>query len=60
MKGVILFLAIWIIGLEIFVQRAEYKSRKLKEERDKERERIRKEIREWRQQYNRPHPKYER
>ena len=60
MKGVILFLAIWIIGLEIFVQRAEYKSRKLKEEQEKERERIRKEIREWREAYNRPHPKYER
>lgn len=58
-KGIV-FVALLMLVLEVLVQRAEYKDRKEKEKKQIERERIREEIRMWREQYNRPHPKYER
>jgi len=51
MKSVIIFLAIWLIVLEFWVQNAERKSKTFEEERQRERERKAREREEWVKRY---------
>ena len=53
MKWAIIFLVIWTLGLEIIVQHAEYKSRKMKEEQERRREIARKQKEQWAKRYYR-------
>jgi hypothetical protein len=58
MKTAIIFLGVFILTLEFIVQRAERKDRLQKEEKERERQRILKERQEWREKFNREHPRY--
>ena len=51
MKWVIIFLGVWILWLEFIVQRAEHKSKKDKEERERQRELYRKQKEDWAKRY---------
>lgn len=53
MKTAIIFLGVFILVLEFIVQGAEHKSRKIKEEQERERGRIRKQKEEWANRYYR-------
>lgn len=51
MKWAIIFLGVWILWLEFIVQRAEHKSKKDKEEQERQREIARKQREEWAKRY---------
>ena len=51
MKWAIIFIGIWILLLEFVVQRAEHKSKKMKEEQERQREIARKQREDWTKRY---------
>jgi hypothetical protein len=51
MKTVIIFLGVFILVLEFIVKRAEYKSKKIKEEQERQRQVARKQREEWLNRY---------